>query len=81
MEFFVFDKIQSTQNKILEKIVNQNTSIISKEAPWISQNTEDVIHLKQGYFRDSPSDTLTNFRDEVCDILKKFWNKDNCSSS
>ena len=61
LEFFVFDKIQSN-----------SPQIFSKEAPWHSQNTEDVIHLKRGYYRDSPSDTLTNFRDEVCDTMKHF---------
>jgi len=73
LEFFVFDKIQSnTQNSTRKNNKSKSLQIISKEAPWISQNTEDVIHLKRGYYRDSPSDTLTNFRDEVCDILKEF---------
>ena len=64
IEFFIFDKINLSEQK--------NHQIISKEAPWSSQNLEDVIQLKRGYYRDSPSDTLTNFRDEVCDILKTF---------
>lgn len=64
IEFFIFDKINLSEQK--------NPQIISKEAPWSSQNLEDVIQLKRGYYRDSPSDTLTNFRDEVCDILKTF---------
>ncbi len=77
LEFFVFDKIQSNsqQNTTRKNSKSKLPQIISKEAPWISQNTEDVIHLKRGYFRDSPSDTLTNFRDEVCDTLKKFGTK------
>lgn len=76
LEFFVFDKIQSnTQNSTRKNNKSKSLQIISKEAPWISQNTEDVIHLKRGYYRDSPSDTLTNFRDEVCDILKEFGTK------
>ena len=33
---------------------------------------EDVIQIKKGYYRDSPSDTLINFRDEVCDVLETF---------
>ena len=61
LEFFIFNKMQSS-----------SPEIFSTEAPWISQNTEDVIHLKRGYYRDSPSDTLTNFRDEACDTLKNF---------
>ena len=73
LEFFVFDKIQSDSKQNTRKnSKSKQPQIISKEAPWISQNTEEVIHLKRGYFRDSPSDTLTNFRDEVCDTLKKF---------
>ena len=61
LEFFVFDNVESTSPKIF-----------SKEAPWITKNKEEAIQLKRGYYRDSPSDTLTNFRDEVCDTLMKF---------
>ena len=64
-------KFNQTHNSTRNNKSNPS-SIISKEAPWISPDTEDVIHLKRGYYRDSPSDTLTNFRDEVCDTLKKF---------
>ncbi len=72
LEFFIFDKIQSnSQNSSRDSKLNL-PQVISKEAPWVSSNGEDVIHLKRGYYRDSPSDTLTNFRDEVCDTLKKF---------
>ena len=68
LEFFIFDKLQE-----IPKISRKNNSkIISREAPWTSQNEENMIHLKKGYYRDSPSDTLTNFRDEVCDILNSF---------
>jgi glutamine synthetase len=45
-----------------------NAHIVSKEAPWFS-NAEDLLNFKEGYYRDSPSDTLVNFRDEVCDIM------------
>ncbi len=61
LEFFIFDKLQS-----------KSPEISSREAPWTSENSEQAIHLKRGYYRDSPSDTLTNFRDEVCDTLKNF---------
>lgn len=68
LEFFIFDKFQ-----LIPKISKSNkTKIISSEAPWISQNKEDVIQIKKGYYRDSPSDTLTNFRDEVCEVLQDF---------
>ncbi len=68
LEFFIFDKIQA-----IPKISKSNKSkIVSGEAPWISQNEESVIQIKKGYYRDSPSDTLTNFRDEVCEVLKSF---------
>ena len=63
IEFFIFDKTYSTK---------QNSQISSIEAPWNPQNLEDAIQLKKGYYRDSPSDTLTNFRDEVCDVLETF---------
>ena len=63
IEFFIFDKTYQTK---------QDSQISSIEAPWSSQNLEDVIQIKKGYYRDSPSDTLTNFRDEVCDVLETF---------
>ena len=63
MEFFVFDIPES---------IKKNSQITSNEAPWGSPNLEDVIQIKKGYYRDSPSDTLTNFRDEVCDVLETF---------
>lgn len=59
LEFFIFDEMKSLKN---------SNDIISKEAPWTTDNP-DNINFKQGYYRDSPSDTLVNFRDEVCDIL------------
>ncbi len=61
LEFFVFEKMQTS-----------SPEIFSKEAPWVTKNNEEAIQLKRGYYRDSPSDTLTNFRDEVCDTLMKF---------
>ncbi len=77
LEFFVFDKIQSNseQNATRKNRTPKLPEFVSKEAPWISHNTEELIHLKRGYYRDSPSDTLTNFRDEVCDTLKKIGTK------
>ena len=59
LEFFVFDRVNNSENQ---------EDIISKEAPW-SLDNPDKIEFKRGYYRDSPSDTLVNFRDEVCDIL------------
>lgn len=69
LEFFVFDKIEP--NSKSQKQTTE-TKIISKEAPWGSQTHEGTIHIKRGYYRDSPSDTLINFRDEVCDTLDDF---------
>ena len=63
LEFFVFDKMNSLENK---------DNIISKEAPW-SLDNPDKIEFKLGYYRDSPSDTLVNFRDEVCDVLHESF--------
>jgi len=64
LEFFVFDKIMPNQKK-------NSLHIVSKEAPWISNNPDGKIHFKKGYYRDSPSDTLVNFRDEVCDVMQE----------
>ena len=65
LEFFIFDKMDVPQKN--------NSHIISREAPW-SSNTEDVINFKKGYYRDSPSDELVNFRDEVCDVMLENFN-------
>ena len=62
LEFFIFDEILDQKKR---------SHIISKEAPWISSNIEDRINFKKGYYRDSPSDSLVNFRDEVCDVLQE----------
>ena len=64
LEFFIFDKILAGEK-------GKNSHIVSKEAPWISSNPEEMIHFKRGYYRDSPSDVLVNFRDEVCDVLQE----------
>ena len=63
LEFFIFDKLTQNQK-------NKNSHIVSQEAPWISNNPDERIHFKKGYYRDSPSDTLVNFRDEVCDVMQ-----------
>ena len=62
LEFFIFDEILDQKKR---------SHIISKEAPWISSNPENRISFKKGYYRDSPSDALVNFRDEVCDVLQE----------
>ena len=59
LEFFIFDEVNTSK---------ETNNIISKEAPWVSNNP-NKINFKRGYYSDSPSDTLVNFRDEVCDIL------------
>ena len=75
LEFFVFDKLKPITSESTKNNKQYKSSIISKEAPWASDDIENVIDLKRGYYRDSPSDTLTNFRDEVCDTLKQFGTK------
>ena len=64
LEFFIFDKIRSLQKN--------NTHIVSKETPWVS-NAENCINFKKGYYRDSPSDVLVNFRDETCDVMREYF--------
>ncbi len=64
LEFFIFDKMMPYQK-------NSNLHIVSDESPWFFSTSEETIHFKKGYYRDSPSDKLVNFRDEVCDIMLK----------
>ncbi len=72
IEFFIFDKLTSDGNSKSSKKNNILSSIESREAPWGKQNLENTIPLKRGYYIGSPSDTLTDFRDEVSDTLKEF---------
>jgi glutamine synthetase len=72
VEFFIFDKLTSNDNSKSSKKNNILSSIESIEAPWGTQNLENTIQLKRGYYIDSPSDTLIDFRDEVSDTLKEF---------
>jgi len=72
VEFFIFDKLTSDANSKSSKKNKPVTSIESTEAPWGTQNLENAIPLKRGYYIDSPSDTLIDFRDEVSDTLKEF---------
>ncbi len=72
VEFFIFDKLTSDGNSKSSKKNNVLSSIESKEAPWGTQNLENAIPLKRGYYIGSPSDTLIDFRDEVSDTLKQF---------
>jgi|TARA_B100000029_G_scaffold464382_1_gene498311 glutamine synthetase len=70
IEFFIFDKL--TSSKLSKKNKTVPSSIESIEAPWGTQNLENAISLKRGYYISSPSDTLVDFRDEVADTLKEF---------
>lgn len=73
IEFFIFDKLSSIGNsKSSKKNKTVLSSIESTEAPWGTQNLENAIALKRGYYIDSPSDTLIDFRDEVSDTVKDF---------
>lgn len=71
MEFFVFDKINKN-NGSSSKTKNQE-NIVSEEAPWSAKNPENIIPIKGGYFGSSPSDRLTDFRDEVADTLEETF--------
>ena len=72
IEFFIFDKLTSDANSKSSKKNNVPSSVESREAPWGTQNLENTIPLKKGYYIGSPSDTLIDFRDEVSDTLKEF---------
>jgi len=72
IEFFIFDKLISDRNSKSSKKNNILSSIESQEAPWGTQNLENAIPLKRGYYIGSPSDTLIDFRDEASDTLKVF---------
>ena len=72
VEFFIFDKLISDVNSKSSKKNNVLSSIESQEAPWGTQNLENAIPLKRGYYIGSPSDTLIDFRDEVSDTLRVF---------
>lgn len=66
VEFFVFDKVQWD---VLTPYKGQSYSIESKEAPWSQEGTGYPMGLQEGYYPSTPSDTLTEFRNECVDVL------------
>jgi len=68
VEFFVFDKVQWD---VLTPYKGQSYSIESKEAPWSQEGTGYPMGLQEGYYPSTPSDTLTEFRNECVDILNE----------
>ncbi len=66
VEFFVFDKLEVNT---MTPYQGQSYRIISKEAPWSSDNVGYALRLKEGYLPSAPSDTLMEYRNECVDIL------------
>lgn len=66
IEFFVFDKVQWD---VLTPYKGQSYSIESVEAPWSHEGTGYPMGLKEGYYPSTPSDTLTDFRNECVHCL------------
>ncbi len=68
VEFFVFDKIHWD---VLTPYKGQSYSIESKEAPWSQEGTGYPMGLQEGYYPSTPSDTLTEFRNECVECLNE----------
>jgi glutamine synthetase len=68
VEFFVFDKIHWD---VLTPYKGQSYSIESKEAPWSQEGTGYPMGLQEGYYPSTPSDTLSEFRNECVDVLNE----------
>ena len=66
IEFFVFDKAHWD---VLTPYKGQSYSIESKEAPWSHEGTGYPMGLKEGYYPSTPSDTLTEFRNDCVQCL------------
>lgn len=70
VEFFVFDSVQWD---VLTPYKGQSYSIESKEAPWNHEGKGYPIRLQRGYYPSTPSDTLTEFRNECADCLNESF--------
>ena len=70
VEFFVFDKIHWD---VLTPYKGQSYSIESKEAPWSQEGTGYPMGLQEGYYPSTPSDTLSEFRNECVDVLNEHF--------
>jgi len=68
VEFFVFDKIHWD---VLTPYKGQSYSIESKEAPWSQEGTGYPMGLQKGYYPSTPSDTLSEFRNECVECLNE----------
>ncbi len=68
VEFFVFDKIHWD---VLTPYKGQSYSIESNEAPWSQEGTGYPMGLQEGYYPSTPSDTLTEYRNEVVEVLNE----------
>ena len=77
LEFFVFNKITLLPNAMSAVNCSGGTgySIESTEAPWGNGNSNGgyTIPFKSGYFPAPPADSLTDFRDEVSDVLRQYF--------
>jgi glutamine synthetase len=70
VEFFVFDKVHWD---VLTPYKGQSYSIESIEAPWSQEGTGYPMGLQEGYYPSTPSDTLTEFRNECVDVLNEYF--------
>jgi len=77
LEFFVFNKITLLPNPMSAVNCSGGTgySIESAEAPWGNGNGSGgyTIPFRSGYFPAPPADSLTDFRDEVSDVLRQYF--------
>lgn len=78
LEFFVFNNIRLLPNAMSAVNCSGGTgySIESSEAPWGNGNEGAAgytIPFRSGYFPAPPADSLTDFRDEVSDVLRQYF--------
>jgi glutamine synthetase len=78
LEFFVFNKITLLPSPMSAVNCSGGTgySIESAEAPWSNGNGAGggyTIPFRSGYFPAPPADSLTDFRDEVSDVLHQHF--------
>ncbi len=78
LEFFVFNNIRLLPNAMSAVNCSGGTgySIESTEAPWGNGNEGAAgytIPFRSGYFPAPPADSLTDFRDEVSDMLRQYF--------
>jgi len=77
LEFFVFDSVKLLPSPIAvrDSWAGCGYAIESSEAPWSTEGGKtSTIKFKEGYYPAPPHDSLLDYRNEACRILRDNFN-------